>query len=149
MAHPALSAFSSAHNPCTDGEEFLSRCSSPGEAWRTAKPEFLVWAATRPGVLSWEELGRFACFCARQNWEVLGPVGRDAIETAERYWNGQAHVNEVRRAAYAAYAAHATHAAYAAYAAHATHAAYAADAAAGADQAQWLRAHAHPVGVEV
>lgn len=65
-----------------------ANCSCLQECWDRARPELLVWIATREGVLDDTTLRRFVCFCARQVWNLLTPVSRGAVEAVERYCNG-------------------------------------------------------------
>jgi hypothetical protein len=143
----------------------VSNCSTMQDVWDTAKPEWLIWVATRPGVLDDITLRRFACWCARQVWHLLTDKrSRHAVETAERFCNGKATLEELtaaragaraaawdaaRAAAWDAARAAAWAAARAAARAAADTAARnaawaAARAAADASQAQWLRDNATP-----
>ena len=155
------------NNACKEGIDWCKEnCDTIEDVWdKLKRVDWLVWVATRKGVLTDKELRLFACFCARQNWNLLTDErSRNAIEVAERFANGNATKGELKaayaaaRAAdaafdaaysaaayFAAYAA-ADAAAYAAYAAYA-HAAADADAyddAAGKDQMEWLRANTTP-----
>jgi hypothetical protein len=80
------------HDACPEGYAWaVSNCSTMQEVWDTAKPEWLVWVATRPGVLDDITLRRFACWCARQVWHLLTDErSRHAVETAERFCDGKA-----------------------------------------------------------
>lgn len=50
-----------------------------------------VWIATRPGVLTDKELRLFACFCARNVWDLLiDERSRVAVKVAELYAYGKA-----------------------------------------------------------
>jgi hypothetical protein len=122
-------------------------------AWRTCpRADWLLWLGGR--LVDRKKLVLAACKCARTALKFI-PAGEDrplkAIETAERWIEGKATIEEVRSVAavaadaayadaYAAYAAYAAayaayaDAAYAAYAAYAD-AAYAAYAAAAAADA--------------
>jgi hypothetical protein len=119
------------------------------EAWDTAKPDWLIWIATRDGVLDDCALRKFACWSVRQIWHLLTDErSRSAVEVAERFADGLATFDELaaaraaaRDAAWAA-AREAEWAAArdAAWAAAGEAAREAAGAAAGAAQAAWLRA---------
>jgi hypothetical protein len=78
----------------------LNNCKSMQEVWDNAKPELLIWVATRPGVLDDIALRRFACWCVRQVWNLLTDGrSRIAVETAERFCDGKAtlvELNEVK-----------------------------------------------------
>lgn len=108
------------------------------QVWDTAIPVWLIWVATRKGVLTDKELRLFACWSVRQVWHLLTDErSRKAVEVSERFANGEASQEELA-AAYAAADA-ADVAAYAAAAAVYAAADVAADAAARAAQATYLR----------
>ena len=47
-----VTEFCDRHRACRDGREWaLANCRDMQEAWDKAKPELVVWIATRPGVL--------------------------------------------------------------------------------------------------
>jgi hypothetical protein len=131
------------------------------DAWQRLEPDWLLWVATRPGVLTDRELRLFAVFCARQVEHLLTDQrSKDAIDTAEKFAKGEATYEELaaaeaaaRVAAWAAdrdaLRAAARVAAWDAAWAAAWAAAEAA-AAARAAQSDWLRANTQPnFGVEV
>ncbi len=155
------------NNACKEGIDWCKEnCDTMEDVWDKLKRiDWLVWVATREGVLTDKELRLFACFCARQNWNLLTDErSRNAIEVAERFAHGNATKEELKAAYDAAYdaadavAADADYAAFAAaYAARAASvdAAYSARAAAadaarvayadaGIDQMEWLRANTTP-----
>jgi hypothetical protein len=121
-----IQEFCDKHNACQEGKDWaLENCQTMDEVWRTAKPDWLIWVATRKGVLADKELRLFACWCVRQIWDLpTDERSKNAIIVAEKFAKGEATEKELKAAADAAatYAANA----YAAYAA----ATYAADAAA-------------------
>jgi len=149
------------------------------DAWKQLRQDWLIWVATRPGVLTDRELRLFAVFCARQVEHLLTDQrSRDAIDVAEKFANGEVTGGELARASAAAWAAASAAAADldaardaartadaasaaasaaaraaardAARAAARTAAQDAAQDAAQAAQADWLRANAKPnFGVEV
>jgi hypothetical protein len=154
-------------DPCPEGREWaLANCQDMGEAWATARPDWLVWIATRPGVLDDRTLRRFAVWSARQAQHLMtDPRSLAALDVAERHAEGHATDEELaaawdaardaaRDAAGAAQAARATARATARAAALAATlaaraaaraAAWAAAWAAALDaQAAWLRANATP-----
>ena len=96
-------------------------------AWEECKRgDWLLWFAAKVGI-DRKVIVRTACACAREALRFVpdGEIGpKTAIETAERWCNGEATIEQVRNASSAA-AADADDAAYAA----ACDAAYAADAA--------------------
>ena len=135
------------NNACQKGVDWCKEnCDTMEDVWDKLKRiDWLVWVATREGVLTDKELRLFACFCARQNWHLLTDErSRNAIEVAERFAHGNATKGELK-AAYAAYSAAAYSAAYAARVASDAAAFAAADAAyAGKEQMEWLRANTTP-----
>ena len=131
------------HSACADGREWaLANCSDMQDAWGRLKPDWLIWVATRPGVLTDKELRLFAVFCARQVEHLLSDErSRNAIDVAERFANGQATREELAAARVAACAADRDAAGDAARAA-------ARDTAWDA-QAAWIRANTKPNFEEV
>ena len=149
--------FCDLHNACKDGREWaLAHCRDMDHAWETLKPEWLIWVATRKGVLDERTLRLFAVWCARQVQHLMQDKrSLAALDVAERHANGQATDEELMiarddafAAARAAAWAAARDAAFAA-AGDADWAAFAAAraaawAAARDAQAEWLRANAKP-----
>jgi hypothetical protein len=88
------------HDACSEGYAWaVSTCSTMQQVWDTANPEWLIWVATRPGVLDDITLRRFACWCARQVWHLLTDErSRHAVETAERFCDGKATLEELAAA---------------------------------------------------
>jgi Xaa-Pro aminopeptidase len=95
------------HRACPEGYAWaVSSCSTMQQVWDTAKPEWLVWVATRPRVLDDITLRRFACWCARQVWHLLTDErSRHAVETAERFCDETATLEELAAAKDAAWLA--------------------------------------------
>jgi hypothetical protein len=122
--------FCDRHRACKDGREWaLAKCTTMQEAWDTARPEWVVWIATRPGVLDDRTLRKFAAWSARQVQHLMtDPRSTHALDVAERHADGLATDEELATAWAAARAA----------------ARDAALAAAVATQAAWLRANAKP-----
>lgn len=94
---------------CTPGFEWaISTCKTLEDVWNTAKPEWLIWVATREGVLSDRELWLFACHCAEQslpNWYKFAPDDhrlKIAIETRRKWLDGAATDEELESARSAA-----------------------------------------------
>jgi len=146
------------NNACKEGIDWCKEnCGTMQDVWDSLKRiDWLVWVATKEGVLTDKELRLFACFCARQNWNLLTDErSRNAIEVAERFANGKATKEELKAAYVAAYDAAYADAAYDAAARAAAVAAYAARvaarvaadrarAAARKEQMEWLRANTTP-----
>ena len=104
---------------CKEGIDWCKEnCGTMEDVWdKLKRVDWLVWVATREGVLTDKELRLFACFCARQNWNLLTDErSRNAIEVAERFANGKATKEELKAAYVAAYDAAYADAAYDAYA---------------------------------
>ena len=124
-----IEQFCAKHKACEEGKEWaLASCASMKEVWEKAKPNWLLWVATRPSVLTDKKLRLFAVFCARQVQHLMtDPRSIEAIDVAEKYAQDKASDDELAAARSAASYASASYAsaAYAAYEA----AAYAADAA--------------------
>ena len=168
-----ITEFCDRHDACEEGRAWaLENCKDMQQVWDTIKPEWLVWTATRDGVLTDKEQRLFAVFCARQVEHLLTDQrSRDAIDVADRFARGLATDSELaaardaawaaawasamgaRDAAWAAASAAALAAACASIddAARATRAAAgdAASAAARDAQAEWLRANTQPNFEEV
>lgn len=130
-----IEEFCDKHDACINGKAWaLTHCKDMNEAWQTARPDWLMWVATREGVLTDVELRRFAVWSARQVQHLLTDErSLNALDVAERYANGAATDEELAAADAAADAA-AANAAYTAYAA----------AEATSAQAQWLRENTKP-----
>jgi hypothetical protein len=95
------------HNACyAEYRWAMENCKTMTEVWNTAKPELLIWVATRPGVLDDITLRRYACFCARQVWDLLTDErSKNAIIVAERFCDGKVTKKELEAAEQAAGAA--------------------------------------------
>ena len=62
-----IEEFCDRYGACREGREWaIQNCSSMRDAWDKLEPEWLVWVATRPGVLTEKELRLFAVYCARR-----------------------------------------------------------------------------------
>ena len=124
--------FADLFDACRKGREWaVSNCATMDDAWATARPDWLVWIATRRGVLDDRTLRRFAVWSARQVQHLMtDPRSLAALDVAERHADGQATDEELAAAEAAARAAQAAGAAT--------------GAAAWDAQAAWLRANAKP-----
>ena len=102
-----VSEFLRKHDSCEDGLEWaVENCKTMEDVWNTAKPEWLIWIATRGGVLPEMDLHRFACWSVRQVWDLLTDErSRNAIEVKEKWTEGQATDKELTAAGAAARAA--------------------------------------------
>jgi hypothetical protein len=149
-----IKEFCDKHKACKEGRDWaLANCESMIDAWDKLPPKWLVWVATRPGVLTDKELRLFAVHCARSVEHLLTDQrSKDAIAVAERFANGEATDDELEAAREAAWAAawaaadaeSAWAAAWAAARGAWESAWAAAWAAARAAQADWLRANTRP-----
>ena len=92
--------FCDAHNACNDGRKWaLENCRDMQHAWETLKPDWLLWVATRPGVLSDKDLRLFAVWSARQVQHLMKDQRSiDALDVAERFAHGNATREELAAA---------------------------------------------------
>ena len=100
--------FCKKHNACKDGLDWAlsTGCQTMSELWLRddIKPEWRIWIATRPGVMSDRDLRLFSCWCVRQVWHLLADErSRNAVEVAERYAMGEAAIDELDAASAAAW----------------------------------------------
>ena len=142
----SIEQFCDKFKACREGREWaLLNCKDMEEVWQTAKYEWLIWIATREGVLTDKELQMFVVFCARQVQHLMDDQRSiKAIDVTERYINGFATNEELTAARAAARSAvrDADAAGYAAWAA-ARSAVRNADAVAyAARDAAWIAAAA-------
>ena len=138
MSDMTIEEFCDRHGACPEGRDWaLANCQTMADVWAAAKPHWLVWVATRPGVLTDGELRRFAVWSARQVQHLMTDTrSLAALDVAERHANGQSSREELAAAEAAAWDA--------AEAAARAAARDAARAAAEAAQSDWLRANARP-----
>lgn len=60
----SIAEFCEHHNACQDGRDWaMANCKTMEDVWASARPEWLVWVATRRGVLDDRTLRWFAVFC--------------------------------------------------------------------------------------
>lgn len=125
----SIESFCERNMACEDGLAWaLETCKTMDDVWKTAKPDWLIWVATRKGVLDDKTLRLFACWSVRRVWHLLTDErSRNAVEIAEKFAIGKASRDDLSAAWAAAWAA-----------------AGAAGAAAGAAQSDWLRKNAKP-----
>lgn len=84
---------------CAEARDWLAQnCATPQEAWNKLQPEWLIWAATRPGVMDDRTLRRFACWSVRQVWHLTDERSRRAVEVAEAFAEGRATEAELAAA---------------------------------------------------
>ena len=92
---------------CREGREWaLYNCKDMDEVWQWAKPDWMLWIATREGVLTDMELRLFAIRCARQVQHLMDDQRSiNALDVAELHINGFATDEELTAARAAADAA--------------------------------------------
>jgi hypothetical protein len=102
-----ITEFCDRHCACPDGREWaLANCTTMQEAWDTARPEWVVWIATRPGVLDDRTLRKFAVWSPRQVQHLMtDPRSTHALDVADRHADGLATDEELAAARDAAWAA--------------------------------------------
>lgn len=129
-----IEQFCDLHGACPGGRRWaINNCTSMRDAWDKLPPDWLIWVATRNGVLTDKKCRLFAVHCARSVQHLLKDErSTKAIDLAERHAKGEATDVELAAASAAASAA-------------ALAAAWdAALAAALADFAAYLRANTNP-----
>ena len=99
-----VSAFCEKHGACSEGREWaIARCKDMNEAWAKAKPDWLIWIASRRGVLTDKAARLFACWCVRQVWHLLKDErSKDAVRVAEKFAHGKATAKQLAAAGAAA-----------------------------------------------
>ena len=76
MKMMTIKQFCDTHHACAPGVEWaLANCKDMPEVWATARPYWLIWVATRPGVLTLTELVDFARYCAGRALEISTALG--------------------------------------------------------------------------
>ena len=114
VVHPlknmTIKEFCDTFSACAEGREWAlqTRCESMRTLWnrKDIKPDWRLWIASRPGVMTDSELRLFACWCVRQIWPLLTDErSRTAVEVAERFAAGTATESELAAAWAAAWAA--------------------------------------------
>ena len=120
-----IESFCDRHGACDDDKKWaLKNCVTMNDVWECAKPNWLVWVATRPGVLDDKTLRMFIFWCIRWVLRFINNKCRNAGFVVEKFV-----IADATKADFAA--------AWAATCA-------AARAAARKDQAKWLRENAKP-----
>lgn len=89
--------FCDVHCACPWGRAWaVNNCQTLWDVWAQAKPKWLIWVATRKGVLDDKTLRLFSCWSVRQVWHLLAePQLRQFMEVAERFAVGNASHNEL------------------------------------------------------
>jgi hypothetical protein len=104
MSDITIAQFCDKHDACEDGRTWaLKNCTSMQEVWNKIKPDWLIWIATREGVLTDKELRLFAVWSARQVQHLMADSRSiNALDVAEQYSHGNATKEELAAAWYAA-----------------------------------------------
>src|SRR5271157_1500296 len=99
-----IKGFCEKFGACSEGVEWaLANCKNMRDVWATAKPEWMIWIATREGVLTEKQLRLFAVWCCRQIWHLMTDErSRNAVDVVEKYANGEATEEELSAASDAA-----------------------------------------------
>jgi hypothetical protein len=141
-----ITEFMDKHLACHEGRAWAENtCETMDDVWRRARPDWLLWVATRCGVLTDRELRLFAVWSARQVQHLMTDArSLAALDVSERYANGEATDEELAAARAAARDAARAAARDAARAAAWAAAWDAARDAAWDAQAQWLRSNTSP-----
>jgi len=99
--------FMDKHRACREGRAWAeATCETMDDVWRWALPDWLLWVATRPGVLTDRELRLFAVWSARQVQHLMTDArSLAALDVSQRHANGEASDQELAAAGEAAWAA--------------------------------------------
>ena len=95
------------HHACIAGYSWaLKSCSTMQNFWDTARPDWLIWAATRKGCLTDRELWEFALWSAEQVRHLMTDErSTNALDVRRRWLDGNATDEEMDAARAAAAAA--------------------------------------------
>lgn len=90
MRDMTIQEFCDKYSACNSGRDWaLANCTTMTEAWEQLQPEWLIWVATRDGVLTAREQRLFVVWCARQVQHLVSdPIFLAVINMAERHANG-------------------------------------------------------------
>ena len=100
MSDMTIQEFCDKYYACEGGRKWaLENCVSMQDAWTNLKPEWLIWVATRNGVLTDNDLRLFAVWSARQVQHLMTDARSiAALDVAERYARGRATDAELAEA---------------------------------------------------
>ena len=88
------------NDACASGYKWaIESCVSMSEVWETAKPEWLLWVATRTNVCSKKEMQEFALFCAGRVRHLMADKrSTDALDLCRKFLDGTATDEQMRSA---------------------------------------------------
>jgi hypothetical protein len=96
-----VAEFLTLYGACSEGAQWAkdNNIQTNQEAWEKLPAEWLIWTATRPGVLTDRELRLFAVWSVRQVRHLMKDSRSiAALDVAERHANGQATDEELAAA---------------------------------------------------
>lgn len=93
----SINDFCEKFDACPAGKKWaMSNCKTMQDVWDTAKPDWLIWVATRESVLDDKKLREFSVWCCKQIWHLIKDKrSRKAVCVANRYWRGRASDDEL------------------------------------------------------
>lgn len=96
----SIEEFCKKHKACSHGRNWaIEHCRDMAHAWETLRPKWLVWVATKEGVLDDKTLRLFAVWCARRVQHLMKDKRSVAtIDVAERFAHGNATAGELATA---------------------------------------------------
>ena len=102
-----IEEFCNHHKACREGRAWaIANCSTMQDAWDTSEHKWLLWIATRRGVVTDNQLRKFAVWSARKVQHLMtDPRSIEALDVAERFAARDATDSELAAAGAAARAA--------------------------------------------
>jgi hypothetical protein len=99
-----IKEFMDKHHACLEGRAWAElTCETMDDVWRWERPDWLLWVATRRGVLTDRELRLFSVCSAREVQHLMIDArSLAALDVAERHANGEATDQELAAARAAA-----------------------------------------------
>jgi len=91
MSDYSIEEFCDRHDACAPGRVWaVQNCGSMQEVWAKIHADWLLWVATRPGVLTDKELRLFVARCIRHvEFEQPGPWIDEALDLLDRQAKGE------------------------------------------------------------
>lgn len=107
MKTMTIEEFCDKHDACSEGQQWATtHCKSMQDAWDTARPDWVIWITTRPGVLKDTDLIRFSVWSTRQVQHLLKDErSLKALDVVDAYLRGEVTKEDVKSSARAADAA--------------------------------------------